>query len=166
MLDPTMTDELTGLLNRQGLLFLGQYAISGANRRAEPLSLVFIHLDGMAQIDDSFGREQVDRALVIFSEMMRTSFRETDLVARQGDDKFVLLFNATNEEGAFIAMQHLQGKVTDFNQQVDNPRTLAFNWDCIEYNPARHTGLEDVLAEGASAKSSRSEGQTKGFERL
>ncbi len=166
MLDPTMTDELTGLLNRQGLMFLGQYAISSANRRAEPLSLVFIHLDEIELINNSLGHEQGDRALVTFSELMRSSFRETDLLVRQGGDGFVLLFNGTNEEGAFIAMQHLQGKVADFNQQANNPWTLAFNWHCIEYNPARHNSLEDVLAEGARAKSSRAERQAKGFERL
>ncbi|SMG32171.1 GGDEF domain-containing protein [Cedecea sp. NFIX57] len=166
MLDHTMTDELTGLLNRQGLMFLGQYAISGANRRAEPLSMVFIHLDGVAQINDSFGREQGDRALVIFSEMMRTSFRETDLVARQGEDEFVLLFNGTNEEGTFIAMQHLQGKVTDFNQRAENPWTLSLNWGSVEYDPRRHLSLEDVLAEAERAKSSKPEWPGTGYEKL
>lgn len=151
MLDTTMTDELTGLLNRQGLMFLGQYATGSANRRAEPLSLVFIHLDEVGQINHRLGREQGDRALIAFSELMRASFRETDLIARQGGDEFVLLFNGTNEEGAFIAMQHLQGKVTDFNLQADNPWTLAFSWGCIEYNPARYASLEDVITEADRA---------------
>ncbi|WP_336981111.1 MULTISPECIES: GGDEF domain-containing protein [unclassified Cedecea] len=151
MLDTTLTDELTGLLNRQGLMFLGQYATGSANRRAEPLSLVFIHLDGMAQINDSLGHEQGDRALVAFSELMRASFRETDLIARPGGDEFVLLFNGTNEEGAFIAMQHLQGKVTDFNQRADNRWMLFFRWGSAEYDPRRHLSLEDVIAEASQA---------------
>ncbi|AIR66619.1 sensor domain-containing diguanylate cyclase [Cedecea neteri] len=151
MLDTVMTDELTGLFNRRGFMFLGQYAVNGANRRAEPLSVVFIDLDRFKQINDNFGHEQGDRALIAFSELMRASFRETDLIARHGGDEFVLLFNGTNEEGAFIAMQHLQGKVTDFNLQAGNPWTLAFSWGCIEYNPARHASLEDVITEADRA---------------
>ncbi|NIF31829.1 GGDEF domain-containing protein [Enterobacter sp. Cy-643] len=157
MLDPTMTDELTGLLNRQGLMFLWQYATSSANRRAEPLSLVLLHLNGVRQLHDSLGHEQADRALLAFSELMRSSFRETDLIARQGGAEFVLLFNGTNEEGAFIAMQHLLGKVADFNQRADNRWTLSFSWGSVEYDPQRHLSLEDVIAAAERAKSSREE---------
>lgn len=170
MLDTTMTDELTGLLNRQGLMFLGQYAMSSANRRAEPLSMVFIHLNEIGQINDSFGHQQGNRALVAFSELMRSSFRETDLVARQGGDEFVLLFNATNDEGAFIAMQHLQGKVTDFNQRAETPWMLSFRWGSVEFDPHRHLSLEDVITEAGramyQAKSSGAERPGKGYEKL
>lgn len=147
MLDTTMTDELTGLLNRQGLMFLGQYAMSSANRRAEHLSVVFVVVDHLGQINDGHGHEQGDRALVIFSELMKSSFRETDLIAREGVDEFILLFNGTSEEGAFIAMQHLDGKVKAFNQRAETPWALGFSWGCVEYAPQRHLSLEDLVNE-------------------
>lgn len=147
MLNTAMTDELTGLLNRQGFMFLGQYATSGAHRRAEHLSVVFVVVDHFGQINDGHGHEQGDRALIVFSELMKSSFRETDLVARQGVDEFLLLFNGTSEEGAFIAMQHLEGKVTAFNQRAEHPWALGFNWGCVEYAPQRHLSIEDLVNE-------------------
>ncbi|MRT55209.1 diguanylate cyclase [Enterobacteriaceae bacterium RIT693] len=147
MLDTAMTDELTGLLNRQGFMFLGQYATRGADRRAEHLSVAYVVFEHFGHINDSFGHEQGDRALVVFSELMNSSFRETDLIARQSVDEFILLFNGSSEEGAFIAMQHLDGKVAAFNQRAENPWTLAFNWGCVEYDVSRHSCLDDVVAE-------------------
>jgi len=102
------TDELTGLFNRRGFYNLGKYAITSARRRAEPLTLAWLDLDKFKYINDTFGHEEGDNALRAMANLLRDSFREADLLVRYGGDEFAIIFSDTDEQGAWVAMQHLE----------------------------------------------------------
>ena len=93
------TDELTGLFNRRGFNQLLRFTLSVARRRAEPLTLGWLDLDRFKEINDRYGHEEGDNALKVMAELMRTSFREADLLVRFGGDEFAVLFADTDEQG-------------------------------------------------------------------
>ena len=84
-------DELTGLLNRRGFQDQAMRALSLANRTTRPLALIYIDLNGMKAINDQLGHAAGDRALVETAELMRRTFRVSDVLARLGGDEFAVL---------------------------------------------------------------------------
>ncbi len=86
VLDAATSDELTGLFNRRGFLTLAEYALLTAQRRHEPVSLAFVDLDRFKHINDTWGHEEGDCALIAIADLMKAAFRESDILARQGDE--------------------------------------------------------------------------------
>ncbi|MDF7757828.1 GGDEF domain-containing protein, partial [Klebsiella pneumoniae] len=76
VLDAATSDELTGLFNRRGFLTLAEYALLTAQRRHEPVSLAFVDLDRFKHINDTWGHEEGDRALIAIADLMKAAFRE------------------------------------------------------------------------------------------
>ncbi|MBF4177105.1 sensor domain-containing diguanylate cyclase [Lelliottia nimipressuralis] len=128
------TDELTGLFNRRGFNQLAAFALSGARRRAEPLTLAWMDLDRFRQINELYGQAEGDAALKAMTELMRTSFRDADLLVRYGSDEFAVLFADTDEQGAWIAMQYLNEQVAEYNQRGLHPWSLTFSWGICEFD--------------------------------
>jgi len=128
------TDELTGLSNRRGFNQFARFTLSVAKRRAEPLTLCWLDLDRFKEINDRYGQEEGDNALKAMAQLMRSSFREADLLVRFGGDTFAVLFADTDEQGAWIAMQYLIEQVEAYNAQKLHPWSLRFSWGLSEFN--------------------------------
>lgn len=135
------TDELTGLFNRRAFDSLVKFAINSARRRAEPLALAWLDLDGFKQINDNWGHNEGDEALRSMAKIMRGSFREADLLVRYGGDEFAVLFSDTHEQGAWIALEHLVEQTKAWNLTSGKPWKLAFSWGVSEFD---HNGSGDV----------------------
>ncbi len=146
VLDAATSDELTGLFNRRRFLTLAEYALLTAQRRQEPVSLAFVDLDRFKHINDTWGHEEGDRALIAIADLMKAAFRESDILARQGGDEFIILFANTSRHDAATAMETLSHNVARFNQQAAHPWQLAFSWGCVEYDPASHPSLNALVA--------------------
>lgn len=127
------TDDLTGLFNRRGFNQFAAFALSGARRRAEPLTLAWMDLEHFRQLNERYGQAVGDFALKAMAELMRASFREADLLVRYGNDEFAVLFADTDEQGAWIAMQYLNEQVAEYNQRGLHPWNLTFSWGVCEF---------------------------------
>ena len=55
------------------------------------MALAFIDLDGMKRINDELGHEFGDQALIATARILKSTFRASDLIARLGGDKFIVL---------------------------------------------------------------------------
>ncbi len=84
-------DELTGLPNRGYLLDRLKTALMRARRDAEPLSLLYLDLNGFKQVNDRYGHLAGDLLLQEFARRLTACVREVDTVARIGGDEFVVL---------------------------------------------------------------------------
>jgi diguanylate cyclase (GGDEF)-like protein len=107
----TMTDELTGLLNRRG--FNGQFrrALASARRQgaqgAQGGMLVMIDLDGFKAINDTHGHLAGDAYLRHVARLLAAKVRDHDVVARLGGDEFAILLTGTDAETASARAQEL-----------------------------------------------------------
>lgn len=84
-------DALTGLANRNLLADRVAHALHHAHRTGHLLVLLFLDLDRFKDINDSFGHVLGDSLLKGVSVRLLNAIRETDTVARQGGDEFIIL---------------------------------------------------------------------------
>jgi diguanylate cyclase (GGDEF)-like protein len=107
----SVTDDLTGLSNSRYLNLVLRRETKRASRSGRPLSLLFIDLDGFKRINDTHGHLFGSRALVEAAEVIRSSARETDVVARFGGDEFSLVLPDTGGEGAFAVGERIRERM-------------------------------------------------------
>ena len=104
-------DALTGLANRTLLNKRLHQAIVGAAETHEEVAVAFIDLDQFKSINDTFGHELGDSLLQSMAERLRSCLRESDLVARQGGDEFVLLLSGYRPEDLAGVIQRVHGAI-------------------------------------------------------
>lgn len=153
------TDELTGLNNRRGFVAQATFSLSVCHRNGLPASLLFIDLDDFKRINDNHGHEAGDRALEAFANLLRQSFRESDVIGRIGGDEFaVLLFNTSES--------HTQPVIDKFEQQLGACKdgsgylnALACSYGVTHCDPASPRSLEALLAESDRRMYARKHGK-------
>jgi diguanylate cyclase (GGDEF)-like protein len=143
----SLTDELTGLTNRRGFSLLAEQHARLAARTKTPFGLLFADMNGLKTINDAFGHEAGDRAIRDMARVLRTTLRETDIVARFGGDEFVaLLANAAPEDIAFIE-RRLRVSLEQENARHEASYWLSVSTGVAMYDPHSPRTLKDILAE-------------------
>ena len=102
-----LVDELTGLPNRRGFITLSEQALKVATRMQRDVLMIFIDVDHLKTINDTWGHLAGDRALIDTARVLRDSCREADLVARLGGDEFVALMSVDSDQTADLIRERI-----------------------------------------------------------
>ena len=138
--DLTFIDELTGLYNRRGFLTLARQHINISNRTQKEILLLFADLDGMKKINDTLGHHQGDMALIDTANILRKTFRESDIIARIGGDEFVVLAMGKGENDATVLQERLYKNLQIHNTHEDRPYNLSISLGVTTYqSPSAYT---------------------------
>jgi len=108
-------DALTGLLNRQAFEQLKDQL----SQAAKPLALLLIDVDVFKSINDTYGHEVGDQALINTANLLSRSFRTADYVMRIGGDEFAVIMEEMHEDRKGI----IRDKISAINQSLQNPQT-------------------------------------------
>ena len=106
-------DGLTSLANRQLFEQTLILAVERAKRDETSVAVVFLDLDNFKLVNDSLGHHAGDLLLCELADRLRTSTRETDLVARQGGDEFLMLLADLDPSEAEAAATRVAHRVTE-----------------------------------------------------
>jgi len=102
------TDPLTGIANRRKMTEQIAGELERARRFGHPLSLLMIDIDYFKRINDTFGHEVGDKAIVEVAKLLTESLRAIDMVARFGGEEFVVLMPETDSDVALLAAERLR----------------------------------------------------------
>ena len=116
-----VTDPLTGLHNRRHLQSTLAVEVARANRSGAPLSLVVLDIDHFKRINDTYGHDAGDVALVQTAARLRAVARAGDVIARHGGEEFAWLLPDTTTEGAAELAERLRSALA--GSPVDLPET-------------------------------------------
>jgi len=141
------TDELTSLLNRRGFSALCQQTLELCKRIDRKLALLFFDLDGFKQINDSLGHAAGDQALIDFSNIMKKTFRQSDILGRLGGDEFVVLITDSDMNNTNYLINRFKENIQNFNKTREREYTLAYSEGAIHFDSERHNSLCDLMGE-------------------
>ncbi len=145
--DLALTDDLTGLYNRRGLFTLAEHRMLLAHRTGQRVFLVFVDMDRLKQINDRFGHGEGSYALCRLADLLRHSFRQSDIVARLGGDEFVV-FGTENTPGrADRAAERLAEQLEQYNQESSRGYNLSASIGVVAVTPDHTVSLEELLVE-------------------
>ena len=145
-----LTDDLTGLLNRRGFMSMAQHQIKIARREDWKMLLLFADLDGLKRINDSYGHPQGDEALRRVADILRETFRTSDLISRLGGDEFLVLAQNVSPTGVEPITGRLQETIDRHNARMSSYQ-LSLSWGVVLYDPKRQTSIEEVIVEADRA---------------
>ncbi len=119
-------DPLTGLANRRALEENMARAISFAHRWKHPLSMIMADIDYFKTVNDRYGHLTGDQVLVSFSQLLKTSSRVEDIVARFGGEEFILLIPNTGLDQATQLAERLRADTEEATMPIPTNITASF----------------------------------------
>ena len=145
-----LVDELTGLPNRRAFITLSEQALKLATRMYRDVLMIFIDLDDLKSINDTFGHLAGDRALIDAARVLKESFRDADIVARLGGDEFVALLTVDSDQTAELISERIKTRVEKHNRRKERGQPISLSVGAVR---ARAEGaiLSELLAEAESA---------------
>ncbi|MGB7921721.1 MAG: GGDEF domain-containing protein [Pyrinomonadaceae bacterium] len=151
--DLTLTDDLTGLRNRRGFLLLTEQEMKLARNKRIGIGLwlLFADLDGLKQINDSLGHQAGSQAIAQTGEILKRTFRESDVLARLGGDEFAVLALSDDADGGRIMLARLQDNISAFNVTEKLPYQLSVSVGVVRVDPDKAASIEDAIKEADQA---------------
>jgi two-component system cell cycle response regulator len=142
----SMSDELTGLYNRRGFLALIREQMAFSDQSGKSILLLYGDLDSLKWINDTFGHSEGDRVLIEAAEILRETFRESDLIARVGGDEFAVVVPGGGHAGASALALRLKHNLDARNVKGERPYKLSMSTGVACYEPGQSISIEEFLS--------------------
>jgi diguanylate cyclase (GGDEF)-like protein len=111
-------DRLTGLLNRAAVLDSLTHDVSQRIEGGETVAVIFVDLDGLKLLNDEYGHQAGDNAILVTAQALLTATSPCDVVGRLGGDEFlVVLCHEHSKDGDAVAA-HIRRTVAEHSIPV------------------------------------------------
>jgi diguanylate cyclase (GGDEF)-like protein len=138
-------DDLTNISNRRGFMMLAEKSLEVCSRNQSPISLVFFDLNGFKSINDSFGHDEGDKALVAFAKKMKDTFRDSDVFARLGGDEFVVLLTGASVKFAKETVSRFKQSLEEYNKEANCGFNISFSEGIVSTDDAKNHSVSTLL---------------------
>lgn len=143
----SLSDPLTGLYNRRGFLLLAQQLLNVAGRQHGHTLLLYFDLNKFKAINDTHGHAVGDEALVEVADVLRETFRESDVIARLGGDEFVVLAVNSLDATGDVLLARLDQRLNARNLAEGRRYVLSMGRGVAVFDPARPSAIDALLAQ-------------------
>lgn len=147
----SLTDELTGLYNRRGFSTLATQHLKLARRTGQSFLIVFADLDDLKSINDTFGHAEGDAVLIATANILRRTFRESDIIARYGGDEFLILVT----DAAYDDKERIYERIHQYVEEVNESKlmncVISLSLGVVPFEPNRDLNLDNLVAEADKA---------------
>jgi len=128
----SLHDPLTGVLNRRGLEKRVKSLLSAENAQ-DMVFVIFVDLDGLKHINDTYGHSAGDEAIQAVADMLRHCSRSGDIVARMGGDEFVCVGLVPNEAALRSMLFSMQSCGMLYNERSTKSYSVnaSYGW-CLQ----------------------------------
>jgi diguanylate cyclase (GGDEF)-like protein len=140
-------DSLTKVYNRRSGLSKLNRMFQYGDRRQFSMSLCFIDINGLKQVNDELGHKYGDELIVSTVNTIRNTIREYDFIIRLGGDEFLIVFNGIGEDIAETIWSRILKGYETINQEENRPYLISVSHGIVEYNNKQKLGLDDLIRE-------------------
>jgi diguanylate cyclase (GGDEF)-like protein len=141
----SFTDELTSLYNRRGFMTLSEKQLQIAGRLKKRMLAIFVDVNDLKLINDKFGHQEGDEALIESANVLKRTFRESDIIARIGGDEFAVLLIEETQNSSNILRDRLKRNLVDINAEKRNYK-LSLSVGIISCEPDCKYTIDELLA--------------------
>jgi diguanylate cyclase (GGDEF)-like protein/PAS domain S-box-containing protein len=142
----SLTDHLTGLNNRRGFFSFGLQQMKIAKRLKKDNYLVFLDIDNLKEVNDTYGHAAGDLLLQGVAAILRTTLRESDVIGRIGGDEFAVLAMRSKSLGERSLLARIEEHIQAYRIK-DRPRLrLSVSMGLVRIDPLKYQQLDDFLA--------------------
>lgn len=143
-------DQLTGVLNRRGIEEIFGKESARTKRRGSPLCVALLDIDNFKRLNDTFGHNAGDGALIHLADVIRRNLGPNDTVARLGGEEFIILYPDCDLDAAAAALTRLQRELTREYFLADERKLLiTFSAGVTLWQPGE--AVEAVIARADDA---------------
>lgn len=121
-------DHLTGTYNRR---FIDNYS---NERKDYSLLVCFIDIDKFKNINDTYGHQYGDKALIDVANILKSSLRATDLVIRYGGDEFLVIAKIKNKSNSKVILNNINNNLKEYNKISSVKIGLSIGYDIYDDN--------------------------------
>ena len=145
--DISLRDELTGLYNRRGFFTLAEHLLKTAKRQQKGLLMLYCDLDDLKGINDVSGHQKGDWALIDTANILKETFRSSDVIARIGGDEFVVVPIDPTEESLEIVVNRLQQAIEMDNARSKREYKLSISTGTAYFDPWAPITIDELLSQ-------------------
>ena len=123
--DQAMEDPLTGVFNKRYFDLILDHEIREAKRYKNPLTLIFLDIDGLKKYNDRFGHPTVDLLICQFADLLEKLLRSADVLCRWGGDEFTVILPHTNERQSLLLAKRIRLKIIKHTFRLADRHTIS-----------------------------------------
>ncbi len=147
----SLTDGLTGLYNRRGFFELAAKQLKLIQRTQSRFCLIYMDVDNLKIINDKFGHQAGDATLLRLSEILRQTFRDSDILARLGGDEFAVLVVDAGETHVEVVQKRLQTRLDTFNAHSQSGYLLSVSLGTLWVDSTNSQTIEALIDKADAA---------------
>lgn len=142
----SLSDELTGIYNRRGLVTLGEQILRLARRQKQVTYMLYADVDNLKEINDTWGHQEGDRMLKEVADVLRKSFRDSDIISRVGGDEFVVIPIGIGGDNVKKTVERFKSGLKTRNKEGSFAYPLSVSVGIARYDPAHPCSMDELLS--------------------
>jgi diguanylate cyclase (GGDEF)-like protein len=145
-----LTDDLTCLFNRRGFFAAATQQLKLARRNEQSLLLLFCDVDNLKKINDTYGHQEGDLAIIRTADALERSFRDSDILSRMGGDEFVVLASESSNQTQEVILRRLEKNLK--KSSATEPRyPLSLSVGVARFDPKHAIPLGELMVQADRA---------------
>ncbi len=141
----SLLDDLTQLYNRRGFLAESQQRLGEARKKGFRVFFLFMDLDNLKWINDSWGHQKGDQALTQFATILTHALRRSDVKGRLGGDEFAVLAEETEGLTPDMLIDRIHSRVRAFNEAKGFPFPLSLSMGVSYFDPDHPCTIDELM---------------------
>lgn len=129
----SVTDEMTGLMNRRGFLSLAEKALDASKTSQGSGIVIYGDIDGLKKINDNYGHAAGDKAIIAEAQLLKKAFRSTDVIGRMGGDEFAIVAPSLGIAKYMEIRKNLDKACESWNRESGEPFALSISLGYVSY---------------------------------
>jgi len=146
-----LKDDLTDLYNRRGFFNLAEHHLEAARRARQSSLLIYADLDGLKQINDSLGHSEGSAAIIRAAEVLKRTFRTSDIISRLGGDEFVVIVRNVERDEVRTVIDRLEANLHLQNEQGELGYRLSLSTGVVWIAHNTDQSIEELITEADQA---------------
>lgn len=138
-------DSLTKLYNRRAGMEKIRKALPADNRRKNNISICFVDINGLKQVNDTLGHKYGDELIKTVAEVFKKVIRTSDFCIRLGGDEFLIVFIDSQDEEAEMVWKRIQFHFEKINREEDRSYIISASHGIVDCDTWLDKNIDDAI---------------------